>query len=90
MQGQADPPLDELGREQARALADHLRHETFHAIYSSPLARARETAEIIAAPHGLPVRYDDRLKERHLGEWTGLTGDEIGRASCRERVCLLV
>ena len=77
MQGQADPPLDALGREQARALADHLRHETFHAIYSSPLARARETAEIIAAPHGLPVRYDDRLKERHLGEWTGLTGDEV-------------
>lgn len=77
MQGQADPPLDELGCEQARALADHLRHETFHAIYSSPLARARQTAEIIAAPHGLPIRYDDRLKERHLGEWTGLTGDEV-------------
>ncbi len=77
LQGQANPPLDELGREQARALAAHLRHETFHAIYSSPLARARETAEVIAAPHGLPVRFDDRLMERHLGEWTGLTGDEV-------------
>lgn len=77
MQGQADPPLDELGREQARALAAHLQPETFHAIYSSPLARARETAELIAAPHGLPIRFDDRLMERHLGEWTGLTGDEV-------------
>ena len=77
MQGHADPPLDDVGREQARALADRLRHETFHAMYSSPLARARETAEIIAAPHGLPIHFDDRLKERHLGAWTGLTGDEV-------------
>ncbi len=77
MQGQADPPLDELGREQARALAAHLQPETFHAIYSSPLARARETAELFAAPHGLPIRFDDRLMERRLGEWTGLTGDEV-------------
>jgi broad specificity phosphatase PhoE len=77
MQGQADPPLDEAGREQARALVAQLQPETFHAIYSSPLARARETAEIIAAPRGLAIRFDDRLKERHLGEWTGLTGDEV-------------
>jgi phosphoserine phosphatase len=77
MQGHADPPLDDLGREQARSLADRLQHETFHAMYSSPLARARETAEIIAAPHSLPIRFDDRLKERRLGEWRGLTGDEV-------------
>ena len=77
MQGQADPPLDETGREQARALADHLQHETFRVIYSSPLIRARQTAEMISAPHGLPITFDDRLKERHLGEWTGLTGDEV-------------
>lgn len=76
MQGQADPPLDALGRAQALALAQRLRSETFHALYSSPLARARETAEIIAAPLGLPIRFDDRLMERDLGAWTGLTGDE--------------
>ena len=77
MQGQADPPLDELGQRQAQALATHLRSQTFDAIYSSPLARARLTAEIVAAPHTLSVRLDPRLMERHLGDWTGLTGDEV-------------
>jgi probable phosphoglycerate mutase len=77
MQGQADPPLDELGLQQAHALAARLRSETLHAVYSSPLLRARQTAEILAASHNLMVDFDDRLKERHLGEWTGLTGDEV-------------
>ena len=77
MQGHADPPLDDLGREQARALAGRLAAETFHALYSSPLSRARETAEIVAAPHALLVRFDDRLKERNLGEWTGWKGSEV-------------
>ena len=77
MQGQADPPLDDLGRAQARALAERLKGETFHAIYSSPLARARETAEIVAAYHDIPLLFDDRLKERDLGEWTGWTGNEV-------------
>ncbi|MBI3242184.1 MAG: histidine phosphatase family protein [Chloroflexi bacterium] len=78
MQGQADPPLDEAGRAQAQALAERLKDETFHAVYSSPLARARETAEILIASRAVqpPLVFDDRLMERHLGEWTGLTGDE--------------
>ena len=76
MQGWADPPLDELGRTQARALAERLKSEPITAVYSSPLARARETAEAIAAQHRLTVKYDDRLKERNLGDWTGLTGSE--------------
>lgn len=76
MQGWADPPLDELGMRQARALAERLRGETLNAVYSSPLARARQTAEAVAALHNLPVQFDERLKERNLGEWTGLTGSE--------------
>ena len=76
MQGQADLPLDGVGRQQAQALAARLQNETLHAIYSSPLARARETAEVVAALHGLPITFDDRLMERNLGRWTGLTGDE--------------
>ncbi len=76
MQGQADPPLDEIGQQQARALGDYLKSETIHAIYSSPLARARETAEAIAKHHSLAVRRDERLMERNLGKWTGLTGSE--------------
>src|SRR3990172_2717411 len=75
MQGQADPPLDDVGREQARALAERLRGEPFRAIYSSPQARARQTAEIAFARHNppAPITFDDRLKERDLGEGTGLT-----------------
>src|SRR3990172_8035552 len=76
MQGWADPPLDEIGREQARALAASLQAESLDAVYSSPLLRARETADIIAAPLNIKIRLDDRLKERNIGEWTGLTGDE--------------
>jgi broad specificity phosphatase PhoE len=76
MQGHADPPLDELGQQQARALAEFLQAETFHAVYASPLLRARATAEALARPRQLPVRLDDRLMERNLGEWTGLTGEE--------------
>ncbi len=78
MQGQADPPLDEVGRAQAQALAVHFKDEPIHAVYSSPLARARETAEILVAIHSAcpSLKLDERLMERHLGEWTGLTGDE--------------
>jgi broad specificity phosphatase PhoE len=76
-QGQADPPLDEQGRRQAKALAHHLRHERLDAVYSSPLERARETAEAIAHEHRLAVLLDDRLKERHVGEWSGLTEGEV-------------
>src|SRR5690349_21715357 len=47
--------LNEDGREQAALLADRLREERLHAVYSSPLERAHETAEAIAAPHQLPV-----------------------------------
>jgi broad specificity phosphatase PhoE len=76
MQGWADPPLDEHGRAQARALAERLRFESFAAVYSSPLQRARHTAEAIAGAHGLEVSCRDDLRERNVGEWTGLTFDE--------------
>lgn len=77
MQGWADPPLDAVGFQQARALAVRLAGARFDAIYSSPLLRARATAEALAEPHGLRVRFDDRLRERNLGDWTGLTFDEV-------------
>ena len=76
-QGQSDTPLNELGREQARGLAESV--DGIDAVYSSDLARARETAEIVAARLGLEVKVDERLRERSFGAWEGLTMDEIER-----------
>ncbi|MDP9303317.1 MAG: histidine phosphatase family protein [Actinomycetota bacterium] len=75
-QGGSDTRLNDLGREQARALAEQLDGE-IDVLYSSDLARARETAEIVAAKLGLEVRLDPRLRERGFGSWEGLTTIEI-------------
>lgn len=76
-QGQADPPLDAIGLKQAHALAERLQDEALAAVYSSPLARARQTAEIIAQACHTPLILDDRLKERDIGAWAGLTLEEV-------------
>jgi probable phosphoglycerate mutase len=76
-QGHADPPLNERGREQAHALADALADEQIAAVYSSDLIRAHETAQIVAASKGLPVIVDADLRERDVGEWSGMTLPEI-------------
>ena len=79
VQGQADPPLNEAGREQAAELARTLEAEAEapSAIYSSDLRRARETAAIVAEALRLPVRTDPRLREIDVGEWSGLAVDDI-------------
>lgn len=76
-QGHADRPLNETGREQARALAEQLAADPPAAIYSSDLARARETAQIVADRLGLPVALDRRLREVDVGEWSGMTAAEV-------------
>jgi broad specificity phosphatase PhoE len=76
-QGQTDAPLNERGRAQARALADELAGEDVAAVYASDLSRARETAEIIAGRLGRAVDVDPRLREVHVGGWSGLTTAEI-------------
>jgi len=76
-QGHSDPPLNERGREQARALAEELGGAGIVAVYASDLRRSLETAEIVAARLGLPVHADARLREVDVGEWSGLTPDEI-------------
>ena len=76
-QGHADPPLNETGRAQARALATELRREVFAALYTSPLQRAAETAAIIGYELGLEPRSDDALKEVDVGSWSGLTRAEV-------------
>ncbi|HEY6780286.1 MAG TPA: histidine phosphatase family protein [Thermoleophilaceae bacterium] len=69
-QGHGDVPLDDLGRAQAAELAELAAGQEFAALWASPLARARETAGIVAARIGLPVREDLRLAETHAGDWT--------------------
>lgn len=70
-QGRADTRLNHRGRAQSRALARALAHEGLLALYSSPLARARETAQIVGARLGLEPVYDDRLMEADTGQWQG-------------------
>jgi len=76
-QGQTDIPLTDAGREQARALAQALRGRPLVAAWASDLARARETAEIVAGALGLPpVALEPGLRERAYGLFEGLTREE--------------
>jgi broad specificity phosphatase PhoE len=76
-QGQADPPLNERGLEQAVALAQALRDVGLDILYSSPLRRARDTAEVVANRLAIPLRIEPRLMEINQGEWEGQRRDRI-------------
>jgi probable phosphoglycerate mutase len=76
-QGHLDSPLTSKGRAQAKALAQRFEAGSCHVIYSSDLGRAYHTAKTIAARTGNEIRQDERLRERHLGIFQGLNGDEI-------------
>jgi broad specificity phosphatase PhoE len=67
-----DPPLAPLGVRQAAATRDFLAVRPIDACYCSPLLRARETAAILAAPHGLIPTIIDALTECDVGSWEGL------------------
>jgi len=71
MQGQTQGELNEQGREQARQVAERLAAEPIDAVVASDLRRAIQTAEAIAAPHGLPVVTTPLLRERDWGSFTG-------------------
>jgi probable phosphoglycerate mutase len=78
-QGHADVPLSELGRTQAAALGERLRSlgEAVTAIYTSDLARARDTARAVAAALGLASIEDRAWREMDVGRWSGSSRDEI-------------
>src|SRR5882762_1657252 len=76
VQGQLDVPLSETGLEQARAVARVLSKETFSAIYSSDLTRARQTAQPIADLLKQEIFLKESLRERHYGAFQGMTYPE--------------
>jgi probable phosphoglycerate mutase len=76
-QGWADPPLNATGCAQAVELSVELMAEDLAAVYSSPLRRAYETAEVVAASRGLEPVTVDALREVDVGSWSGLTRAEI-------------
>jgi broad specificity phosphatase PhoE len=76
-QGQRDIPLDETGLSQARDLARRAAGRGFAALWASPLRRARQTAQAVAAATGLEIRWDERLMETDAGDWTGRFFAEI-------------
>jgi broad specificity phosphatase PhoE len=76
MQGHIDIPMNRIGRSQAKLLAQKLADCPLEAIYTSDLARAQETAEIIARPLGLTPIPQLALRERLLGRFQGLTIEE--------------
>jgi broad specificity phosphatase PhoE len=67
--GWGDEPLDEVGREQARALAEQLAGEPIDVVYSSPLSRALDTARPLAERHGAQLHVRDELKEIDYGDY---------------------
>ncbi|RPJ28338.1 MAG: histidine phosphatase family protein [Chloroflexi bacterium] len=78
-QGRSDYVLTKKGRAQAHALADRWKSEglKFDLIITSPLVRAKETAEIVASALAANVELEPILMERHIGEMEGLTAEEV-------------
>jgi alpha-ribazole phosphatase len=82
--GHADVALTDRGREQYRSLRDRLTDVPLAAVYSSDLSRCVWGAELIAAAHGLTPLLRRELRELHIGDWEGLTWDEIRQRWPRE------
>ncbi len=76
-QGQLDTALSAKGREQARSGAAALAAYDPSVIVSSDLQRAADTARSLATLVGLPVRFDERLREIHAGLWQGMTAGDV-------------
>ncbi|MDO4953281.1 MAG: histidine phosphatase family protein, partial [Synergistaceae bacterium] len=77
LRGRVDFPLNETGRLQAKAVAKALCCERLEYVYSSPLKRALETAELIAAPHEISVISREGFNNMRLGVWENRKKDEL-------------
>jgi probable phosphoglycerate mutase len=80
VQGWTDTPLNERGREQARELAERVAGLGLATVWTSQLARAAETAQIVGEAVGIDPRVDERLAESRRGSWEGRALDEIEHA----------
>lgn len=76
-QGHRDIPLSAEGVEQAKRVSKRLKALRIDAVYSSDLWRAYQTAQMIAEPHAISVIPVSEFREIHMGDWEGLTLDEI-------------
>lgn len=76
-QGQVAVSLNDHGKMQAKRLARFIRAIGVQALYTSDLRRASETAAVLADTLGFDVVADERLRERHIGLWQGLTLPEV-------------
>jgi glucosyl-3-phosphoglycerate phosphatase len=79
-QGQSDPPLDDIGRAEAAALAKALAADPVTAVVASDLQRARQTAEVVAEAAGTALLVTQALREVDLGGWEGLDRDGVAAA----------
>ena len=75
--GQIDAPLTDMGRQQARLMAEYLDKYKVDKIYASSLNRAVETAQAIADRQHCPLEKRDELRELNAGLWQGLSFEEI-------------
>ncbi len=75
--GRTDVPLDETGLKQAELAAEYFKEMEIHGIYSSPLARAWQTAEKIAQSHSLKVQLLEGMIDLSFGNWEGHPHQEI-------------
>ncbi|WP_370947833.1 histidine phosphatase family protein [Amycolatopsis sp. cg5] len=85
MQGHLDSALTPIGWNQARFAVPALARFSPDLVIASDLRRATDTATVLTEGIGVPLRIDKRLRETHLGEWQGLTGEEVDQSYPGER-----
>ncbi|MFD9894822.1 histidine phosphatase family protein [Amycolatopsis sp. NPDC058986] len=85
MQGHLDSALTPVGWNQARFAVPGLARFSPELVIASDLRRATDTATVLTEALGVQLRIDKRLRETHLGEWQGLTGEEVDAAYPGER-----
>lgn len=78
LMGSTDTPLNDQGREQARQLRDRINALAIDTLFSSPLQRAVETANLVFGEQ-VPIITDSSIQEFHFGEWEGMHFSEIAK-----------